>query len=81
MILQFFEKDFGFSEISLKSKVLKTFKIYSSCHIKTCQSFRRSDILKIPSTLFLEEPKLYNETSKSKRMFPVLRQKPTQILP
>ena len=34
-------------------KVLKTFKIPSDCHIKTCLSaIKRSAILKIPSAVF-----------------------------
>ena len=33
-------------------KVMKTFKISSDCHIKTCQFLEHGAILKIPSTVF-----------------------------
>ena len=52
----FWEK---FSLISFKVKALKTLKISSDCHIKTCGSLKRRAILKIPSTVFLEEPFLF----------------------
>ena len=31
---------------------LKTFKIFSGCHIKTCQSLKQSAIVKVPSNDF-----------------------------
>ena len=34
---------FVFQKISFKVKVLKTFKLFTDCHIKTCRSFRLSD--------------------------------------
>ena len=42
-----------FQKICFKVKVLKTFKISSVCHIKTCRSLKRRAILKIPIMLFL----------------------------
>ena len=33
-------------------KVLKTFKVPIDCHVKTCRSYKRRAILKIPSTVF-----------------------------
>ena len=57
---------------------LKMFKIFTDCHIKTCQSFTRRAILKIPCTAFYKNLCYFcwleNETSKKNR-FPVLRQK------
>ena len=63
MTLQIFEKDFFFPEklferyingkLMKVNKVMKTLKISSDCHI--CRSFERRAILKIPSTIFLEE--------------------------
>ena len=47
-VLQFFER-FPFSG---KSVLLKQFKIFTDCRIKTCRSFKRRVILKIPSTVF-----------------------------
>ena len=62
MVLQISEKDFqstlSVSSISFKIKVLKAFKISSDCHLKTCRSFKQRVILKILSTIFLEEPML-----------------------
>ena len=38
-LLQFFKKDFGFSENLIQSyKALEMLKISSDCHIKICQS-------------------------------------------
>ena len=48
----FSEKVFAFQKICVKTRVLKTFKISSDCHIKTYRSFKWSAILKIPSTDF-----------------------------
>ena len=48
----FLKKVFIFQEISFKVKLLKTLKICTDCHIKTCRSVRRKVILKIPSTIF-----------------------------
>ena len=48
----FLKKVFVFQKICFKVKVLKTFKIFSDCHIKTCRSLKRRAILKIPSTVF-----------------------------
>ena len=79
----FLKKVFVFQKIYFKVEVLKTFKIFTNFHIKTCQSVTRRAILKIPRTVFIEESMYFllglNETSK-KKCFPVLRQKPTQIL-
>ena len=49
MVLQFFEKGFRFPETCFKVKALKTFKIFSVCHIKTCRSLKRT----------LEQPMLF----------------------
>ena len=54
-ILQFFLKRFSFFR---KVKTLGTLKISSDCHIKTCQSLKPRAILKICSTVFLEESML-----------------------
>ena len=43
-----FEKAFRF----FKFKVLKSFKISTDCHIKTCRSLRRRTILEIPGIVF-----------------------------
>ena len=48
----FLKKVFVFQKICFKAKVLKTFKIFTDCHIKTCLSVKRRTILKIPSTVF-----------------------------
>ena len=48
-----------FSLIFFKVKVLKTVKTFTDCHIKTCGSLKRRVNLKIPSTVFLEEPFLF----------------------
>ena len=55
----FLRKVFVFQKISFKVKVLKTLKIFTDCHIKTSQSLKQRTILKIPRTVFLEEPMLY----------------------
>ena len=43
----FLIKVFVFRTICFKVKVLKTFKISSNCHIKTCRSLKRRAILEI----------------------------------
>ena len=43
---------FVFLKICFKVEILKTFKIFSDYHIKTCRSLKRRAILKIPSTVF-----------------------------
>ena len=48
----FLKKVFVFREICFKVVFLKTFKISSDFHIKTCQSLKRRAILKIPRTVF-----------------------------
>ena len=48
----FLKKVFVFQKIWIKVNVLKTFKIFTDCHIKTCRSLKRRAILKIPSTVF-----------------------------
>ena len=45
-------KYFDFQKTCFKVKVLKTFKILSDYHIKTCRSTKRRAILKIPRTAF-----------------------------
>ena len=80
-----FRKRFLFSrKFVSKLKVLKIFKIFTDCHIKTYRSLKRRAIFKIPSAVFQKKLCsfcwLQDETSKKKR-FPVLREKPTQILP
>ena len=54
-VLQFFEKGFVFRKICFKVKVLKSIKIFTDRHIKTCRSLKQRPILKIPNTVFLEE--------------------------
>ena len=46
-------------KICFKVKVLKSFKVFTDCHIKTCRSLKRRAVLKIPSNCFLEESMLY----------------------
>ena len=48
----FLKKVFLFQKICFKVKVLKSFKISSGCHIKTCRSLKRRAILKISITVF-----------------------------
>ena len=55
----FLKKVFVFQKICFKVKVLKTFETFTDCYIKTCRSLKRRAILKIPSTVFLEEPMLF----------------------
>ena len=58
---------FIFQKICFKVKVLKTFKISTDCHIKTCRSLKERTILKIPileKYRFLEEPVLFLLTLK-----------------
>ena len=47
----FWKKVFVFQKICWKVQVLKAFKLFSNCHIKTCQSLKRRAILKIPDTV------------------------------
>ena len=44
------EKAFAFDKIGFK--VLKTFKIFSDCHIKLCRSRKRKLVLKTPGMIF-----------------------------
>ena len=46
-----FLKGFRFLENLFQIKVLKTFKVSSICHIKTCRSLKRKAILDFPSTV------------------------------
>ena len=48
----FLLKVFVFQKIRFKAKVLKTFKLFTDCHIKTCPSLKRKAILKVPGTVF-----------------------------
>ena len=48
----FLRKILVFQKTCFKVKVLKTFKIPSGCHIKTCQNLIWRAIFKIPSTVF-----------------------------
>ena len=48
----FLKKSFVFQKICFKVKVLKTFKTFTDCRIKTCRSLKGRAILKIPSTVF-----------------------------
>ena len=79
----FLIKVFIFQKIYFKVTVLKTFKVFTDCHIKTCRSLKRGSILKIPIIIVQKSLCsfcwLYIETSKKKH-FPVLRQKLAQIL-
>ena len=47
----FLKKVFVLQKICFKVKVLKTFKIITDCHIKTCQSLKQRAISKISSTV------------------------------
>ena len=44
----FVNKVFVFQKIYFKVRVLKTFKIFTDCYIKTCQSLKQRAILKTP---------------------------------
>ena len=58
---------FVFQKICFKVKVLKTFKISTDCHVKTCRYLKERTILKIPileKYRFLEEPVLFLLTLK-----------------
>ena len=48
----FCKRVFVFQKICFKVKLLKTFKIFTDCHIKKCRSLKWKAILKIPSTVF-----------------------------
>ena len=48
----FLKKVFVFQKMCFKVKVLKTFKISTGCHIKTCRSLKRRAILKIRRPVF-----------------------------
>ena len=50
--ISFLKKFFVFQKICFEVKVLKTFKIFNDCHIKTCRSPKRRAILKIPRIIF-----------------------------
>ena len=50
--LSFLNKIFVFEKNSFKVKILKTFKIFSDRHIKTCQFLKRRAVLKILSIVF-----------------------------
>ena len=47
----FLKKVFDCQKICFKVKVLKTFKIFTDCHMKTCQSLKQRAILKVSSTV------------------------------
>ena len=47
-----FLKSLVFQKICFKVKVMKTFKIFSDCHVKKCRSLKQRTILKIPSAVF-----------------------------
>ena len=48
----FFKKVSVFQKICFKVKPLKTFKMFTDCHIETCLSLKQRTILAIPSTVF-----------------------------
>ena len=48
------KKVFVFQKIFFKIRVLKSFKMSTDCHVKTCRSLKRRAILKIPITVFYE---------------------------
>ena len=53
LITNHFSRSTGSIKIlSCEVKVLKTFKISSKCHMKTCQSLKWWAIFKIPGTIF-----------------------------
>ena len=77
------KKVFVLQKICFKVKVLKTFKVSTDYHIKTCRSLRRRAILKIPNTVFLEKPMLLVLALKRnllEKMFSSVKKRPTQIL-
>ena len=75
------KKDFGFQKVCFKAKLLRMFKGFTDCHIKTCRSLKRRAILKIPKTAFRRTYALsVNYKMLKKKRLLVLRQKPTQIL-
>ena len=51
----FLKKVFVFEKICFKVKILKTLKISTDCHIKTCQYLKRRATLKNPYYRFLED--------------------------
>ena len=55
----FLKKVFVFQKTWIRVNVLKTFKIFTDCHIKICRSVIRRAILKIPWYRFLEESMLF----------------------
>ena len=60
----FFKKSFFSQEICSKVKLLKTLKISTDCRVKTYRSLKKRAILRIPSTVFLEQPMLFLLTLK-----------------
>ena len=54
----FVKKVFTFQKNYFKVKALKSLKISTDCHIKTCRSLKRRTILKIDGTVLLEESML-----------------------
>ena len=81
---QFFEKSLRFSKKIFKVEVLKTFKVSSNFHIKTCRSLKGRGILKIPRTVFGRTYALavgFKMKPLRNSVFLMLTQKPTQILP
>ena len=48
----FLKKVFVFQKICFQVKLVKTFKTFTKCHIKTFRSLKRRTILDISSTVF-----------------------------
>ena len=48
-----------FEKTCFKVKDLKTFKISTDCHLKTCRSLKRRANLKISSAVFFEELRFF----------------------
>ena len=48
----FLKRVFVFQKMCFKVKLLRSFKIFTDCHIKTCRSLKRTAIFKIPSAVF-----------------------------
>ena len=75
----FLKKVFVFQIFYFKVKVLKMLKISTDCHIKTCWSLKQRPILKI----FFRRTYVISVGFKmkplKKKLFPVLRQKPTLL--
>ena len=78
----FLKKVFGL-KVCFKIKVLKIFKVSTDCHIKTCQSLKRSAILKISTIIFRRTYALsvHFKIIPLKKAISSVKTKPTKIFP